>query len=214
MTKRVNIHTHQKSTNEEDIEIISLFHNASIPEGELFSIGVHPWHAEKNSPQALIDEIFPKARFAFAIGECGLDKSSSISWGKQVEVFRKQIELSEKTGKPIIIHAVRSYQDIIALHKIYSPSQAWIIHGFQGSAESMEQLIKHGIYVSFGANLLRENPKQLEALKATPGEYLFLETDEAAISLSKVYEYAALVRGVSLDTLTEQIHRNFTSIKR
>ncbi|MDA3910589.1 MAG: hypothetical protein PF448_04440 [Bacteroidales bacterium] len=43
----INIHTHQESTNEEHIEIISLFHNASIPEGKLFSIGAHPWHAEK-----------------------------------------------------------------------------------------------------------------------------------------------------------------------
>lgn len=213
MTKRINIHTHQQSTLEEDIEIISVFHHSSIPEDIKFSIGIHPWHAEKNSASALIDELFPKARFAFAIGECGLDRSSSINWEKQVEVFRKQIDLSERFNKPMIIHAVRSYPDIIALHKIYKPFQAWIIHGFQGDVKAMEQLIQHeGIYISFGANILRENPKHIEALKNTPIDRLFLETDESSISLKKIYNYVSNCLNIPEEKLIEKIHNNFLQL--
>jgi TatD DNase family protein len=209
----INIHTHQESTNEEHIEIISLFHNASIPEGQLFSIGAHPWHAEKNTPQALIDEIFPKVRFAFAIGECGLDRSSSANWDKQVELFRLQIALSEDTKKPLIIHAVKSYPDIIALHKIHQPKQAWIIHGYQGNRENMQQLTQHGIYLSYGADILRNQNKLDDCLINTPEDKLFFETDEASVNILSVYEYAARLRNVSIERLTEQIHENFAAIQ-
>jgi len=209
----INIHTHQESTNEEHIEILSLFHNASIPEGKLFSIGAHPWHAEKNTPQTLIDEIFPKIRFAFAVGECGLDRNSSVSWDKQVELFRLQIDLSEKKKKPLIIHAVKSFPDIIALHKIYMPKQAWIIHGYQGNAENMQQLTQHGIYLSYGAAILRNHRKLNECLINTPMDKLFFETDEASISILKVYEHAARLRNVSVEGLNNQIHENFVAIK-
>ncbi|MEA1874779.1 MAG: TatD family hydrolase [Bacteroidota bacterium] len=210
----INIHTHQESTNEEHIEIISLFHNASIPEGKLFSIGAHPWHAEKDTPQALIDEIFPKVRFAFAIGECGLDRSSSTNWDKQVELFRLQIILSEKAKKPLIIHAVKSYHDIIALHKIYQPKQAWIIHGYQGNTETMQQLTQHGIYLSYGAALLRNQSKLNECLIYTPEDKLFFETDEASIKILSVYEHAARLKNISVEALNKQIHENFAAIKR
>ncbi len=209
----INIHTHQESTNEEHIEIISLFHNASIPEGILFSIGAHPWHAEKNTPQALIDEIFPKVRFAFAIGECGLDRSSSTNWDKQVKLFRLQIELSEQIRKPLIIHAVKSYPDIIALKKMYQPKQAWIIHGYQGNSENMQQLTQHGLYLSYGADLLRNQSKLDDCLINTPKDKLFFETDEASANILNVYEYAARLRNISIESLTEQIHKNFAAIK-
>ncbi len=214
MIKKVNIHTHQYTINEENnIEVVSLFHNESLPEDGLFSIGIHPWHAEKNTLQPLLDEMFPKIRFAFAIGECGLDKSSTVDWKRQMKVFRKQIELSEDHKKPLIIHAVRCYSDIIAIHKAYKPKQKWIIHSFQGNKQEAEQLIKHGIYLSFGTNLLRENDKLIESLKATPLDYLFFETDEDSIEISKIYKYAASVLNISEEELTARIYSNFTSLQ-
>lgn len=208
----VNIHTHQESTHDEHIEVISLFHNASIPEGKRFSIGAHPWHAEKNTAQALVDEIYPKIRFAFAIGECGLDRSSSVNWDKQVELFRLQIELSEKHNKPLIIHAVRSYPDLIALRKIHKAKQAWIVHGYQGNIENMQQLVEHGIYISFGADILRSKPNLDACIQAIPKENLFFETDEAAINIQRVYEYAARLLNMDLEALTSQVHSNFKAL--
>ncbi|MDA3910590.1 MAG: TatD family hydrolase [Bacteroidales bacterium] len=167
----------------------------------------------KSIPQALIDEIFPKVRFAFAIGECGLDRSSSVNWDKQVELFRLQISLSEKTRKPLIIHAVRSYPDIIALHKMYQPKQAWIIHGYQGNLENMQHLTQHGIYLSYGADVLRNQNKFDDCLINTPEDKLFFETDEASLNILSIYEHAARLRNVSIESLIEQIHKNFAAIK-
>ena len=49
------------------------------------------------------------------IGECGLDKV----WGPTLDIqeasFRRHIELSEKHQKPLIIHCVKAYNEIIAI---------------------------------------------------------------------------------------------------
>jgi TatD DNase family protein len=213
MSEFVNIHTHQKSINEEAIEIISLFHNASIPDEGYFSIGAHPWHAEKNSSQSMLEEIIPKARFAFAIGECGLDRSSSIDWNKQMDVFRKQIELSEKIRKPLIIHAVRSYPDIIALNKYYKPKQAWIIHGFNGNTEQVKQLLNYNIYLSYGINILRLNNNEINCLSETPLDRLFLETDDSNINIVEMYDFASKQLNLKTDVLKNQLYSNFKKIK-
>ena len=214
MKKLINIHTHQTSTNDEHTEIVSLFHNAPIPFEGLFSIGVHPWHAEKSPTQSLIEELYPKARFAFAIGECGLDRSSIVDWELQMKLFTQQIELSEKLKKPLIIHAVRSYSDIMYFHNVYNPKQAWIVHGFQGNVNNLKQLAAHNIYISYGAYILRSNPKIDESLKATPDELIFIETDETAVKLYDLYKYAADLRNQDFDVLAEQIYNNCTRLTK
>ena len=45
-----------------------------------------------------------KAEKCFALGECGLDKITASDFELQKEVFKKQIQLSEKYKKPLIIH--------------------------------------------------------------------------------------------------------------
>jgi TatD DNase family protein len=210
----INIHTHHRSTNEEYLELISIFHNAPLPENRFFSIGIHPWHAEKNNINSMLEEMFPKARFAFAIGECGLDKSSSSSWEKQILLFREQINLSEQLQKPLIIHAVGSYPDIIAFHKINNPKQAWIIHGFQGDTQIMKHITDHGIFLSYGASLLRGINKNIDSFKETPIDKIFLETDESASSIKDIYLEASKIKGISVDVLENQITENFKSLTK
>jgi TatD DNase family protein len=209
----IDIHTHSASGSSERKELVSYFHRSYIPETDLFSIGVHPWHAEKGPTKNLIDELYPKAYKAFAIGECGLDRASTSNWDKQTEVFKAQINLSEKLQKPLIIHAVKAYPDIIALHKIHKPKQAWIIHGFRGNQQIMEQCTEHGIYLSFGAILMRGIKTMEETFKNTPDQFIFLETDESSADIDDIYTQAARIRGISKEILTGIIQDNFKSIQ-
>ncbi|MFO7789320.1 MAG: TatD family hydrolase [Bacteroidota bacterium] len=209
----IDIHTHSLSGYSDQKELISFFHKSHIPNTSFFSIGIHPWHAEKASTDALLDQLYPKAYKAFAIGECGLDKASSSNWDKQVEVFKTQIEISEKLRKPLIIHAVKTYPDIIALHKEYKPEQAWIIHGFTGNLQNMKACTNHGIYLSYGALLMRGIESFESVLKQTPNDLLFLETDESNIEIRRIYERAAHLKNISLDTLAIQIENNLKSIQ-
>ena len=156
---------------------------------------------------------FSDSQILKAIGECGLDRACDSDFELQREVFIKQIELSEQYHKPLIIHAVRSYPDIISIWKEMKPNQPWIIHGFNGNEHSAEQLLRHdGIYLSLG-DVLFKNEKRAELLlDIIPSDRLFLETDVADRSIVEVYEKASLLSGVATDILRKDIFDNFVKI--
>lgn len=211
--KIIDIHTHSLLGDNEYLELKSFFHKSYIPETEFFSVGIHPWHAEKADTGTLIDELRPKAHKAFAIGECGLDKNSSCSFEKQMEVFEAQIDISEKLKKPLIIHAVKTYPDVISLHKKHHPSQSWIIHGFRDNMQTMKACTDHRIYLSYGALLMRGFEPHETVFKNTPDNLLFLETDESNVSIRKIYERAAFIKGIAFDDMVTQINQNFKAIQ-
>ncbi len=156
---------------------------------------------------------FSDSQILKAIGECGLDRACDSDFELQREVFIKQIELSEQYHKPMIIHAVRSYPDIISIRKETKSNQPWIIHGFNGNEHSAEQLLRHdGIYLSLG-DVLFKNEKRAELLlDIIPSDRLFLETDVAERSIVEVYEKASLLSGVATDILRKDIFDNFVKI--
>ena len=156
---------------------------------------------------------FSDSQILKAIGECGLDRACDSDFELQREVFIKQIELSEQYHKPLIIHAVRSYPDIISIRKETKSNQPWIIHGFNGNEHSTEQLLRHdGIYLSLG-DVLFKNEKRAELLlDIIPSDRLFLETDVAERSIVEVYEKASLLSGVATDILRKDIFDNFVKI--
>ena len=156
---------------------------------------------------------FSDSQILIAIGECGLDRACDSDFELQREVFIKQIELSEQYHKPLIIHAVRSYPDIISIRKETKSNQPWIIHGFNGNEHSAEQLLRHdGIYLSLGDVLFKNEKRAERLLDIIPSDRLFLETDVAERSIVEVYEKASLLSGVATDILRKDIFDNFVKI--
>ena len=156
---------------------------------------------------------FSDSQILKAIGECGLDRACDSDFELQREVFIKQIELSEQYHKPLIIHAVRSYPDIISIMKETKSNQPWIIHGFNGNEHSAEQLLRHdGIYLSLGDVLFKNEKRAERLLDIIPSDRLFLETDVAERSIVEVYEKASLLSGVATDILRKDIFDNFVKI--
>ena len=156
---------------------------------------------------------FSDSQILKAIGECGLDRACDSDFELQREVFIKHIELSEQYHKPLIIHAVRSYPDIISIRKETKSNQPWIIHGFNGNEHSAEQLLRHdGIYLSLGDVLFKNEKRAERLLDIIPSDRLFLETDVAERSIVEVYEKASLLSGVATDILRKDIFDNFVKI--
>ena len=156
---------------------------------------------------------FSDSQILKAIGECGLDRACDSDFELQREVFINQIELSEQYHKPLIIHAVRSYPDIISIRKEMKPNQPWIIHGFNGNEHSAEQLLRHdGIYLSLGDVLFKNEKRAERLLDIIPSDRLFLETDVAERSIVEVYEKVSLLSGVATDILRKDIFDNFVKI--
>jgi TatD DNase family protein len=211
--KFFNLHTHQSSKQADVLELVNQYpqeFDASIPN---YSIGIHPWHIVEDRIGADLEIIETKLNDenCLAIGECGLDKRIEIPMALQQMVFEKQLVLAEKYRKPVVIHCVAAFQEVIAIKKKMAISVPMIIHGFSKNKEIAEQLIANGFYLSFGKYLLR-NPELELVFKSIPKERLFLETDTIEEGIAAVYELAAKYRNIGLVEMTAIINANFNTV--
>ena len=86
-----------------------------------------------------------------------------------------------------------------------------IFHGFTGSPQLAGQLIRKGYFLSFGTALFR-SPKTQEALRTTPDNHLFLETDEADTTIEEIYREAATLRNTPIEILKQSIYTNYKTL--
>jgi len=161
----------------------------STTEKGLFSVGFHPWFADEFSVESLskLEQWALDSRLV-AIGECGLDKNSKASMELQLEVFMRQIALSEKAKKPLIIHCVGHFNELFELKKNLKPRQLWIIHGFRGKPQLAQQALKSGCCLSFGEYF------NADSVRVTPVEKLFVETDESPLQIDEIYHQIAAIK--------------------
>ena len=212
----VDIHTHTAKNSVDLIQVVNLDLNQQGPEQGCFSSGIHPWVLDNTDFQieealVLLEERL-KSPNVLALGEAGLDKMHKASFKQQIELFERQIELSEALQKPMILHDVRSHNEIIALRKKHKAQQPWILHGFSGTEQDVWQLIGQGIYLSVGESLLHPERKIYKSFKFIDLDCLFLETDMAEIGVEKVYETAAKLLEMDLSDLQTRIFASFARI--
>ena len=138
----------------------------------IYSMGIHPWHAA-DTPQPDFDQLLQLCADPriVAIGECGLDRLCDAPLPLQADIFRRQIAISEQLQKPLIIHCVRAYDLLLAVHRATPPPPPWIIHGFRQKPALALQLLDRGIHLSLGP---RFNP---DTARLIPAPRLLLETD-------------------------------------
>lgn len=224
MNPYVNIHTHYNNHigNNEFVEIqnIDVDNIVNVDVSHFYSIGIHPWNLKSQNLKISETQKLGDLESQWlgdlnikAIGECGLDRACDVDFEIQKEVFIKQIELSEQIAKPLIIHAVRTYPDIISIRKEIKAKQPWIIHGFQGNMQSAEQMLRHdGIYLSLGDVMFKNERRASELLNIIPLDRLFLETDVAERDIVEVYDKAVSLSGIEMDKLRNDIFNNFVKI--
>jgi TatD DNase family protein len=210
----IDIHTHHLKS-EGYIQILNTFAQDLPFSGDdgFFSTGIHPWHLGKVNPEECLYliELASVQKNMLSVGECGLDRSVAVDFATQELYFRKQIEIAEKYSKPLIIHCVRAYPEIMKLKKEYKSSVPWIIHGFQGNQQTTLQLIRHDFYFSVGEPLLTSHLKS-EILNIVPTNRLFLETDDGETPIREVYLLASQILKVGEETLRDIILENFKHV--
>ena len=207
----IDIHTHQ-NLSDTNVSILNTYPN-STNFNTSFSIGIHPWYIQEKNIDTELSFIAQQLQHknCFALGECGLDKLSEIDYRLQLNVFKAQILLSEKHQKPLIIHCVKSFQEVLHLKKEIKPQQPWIIHGFNKNSQIAASLIKNGCFLSFGKSLLK-NEKLQDAFKEISLNSIFLETDDSEIVIETVYKKAAEIKNVTIEEIKKNIHQNFNKI--
>lgn len=209
----IDIHRHSADRGEADLVVRNLYHTevSEIQHTPYCSVGLHPWHIHGAVPQEIIDNLNTSAKdsHVLAIGEAGLDKAIKTKPEWQLDAFEKQLEIAKSINKPMIIHCVRAYNELQLLRKNSAHQQAWIFHWFNASAQTAFDLIHKGCYLSFGHMLFKENSKAYQAFLEIPVDRIFLETDDADISIKEVYARAADVKGMTCIQMQAQIKSNF-----
>ena len=216
ITKFIDIHTHTIRIKEDLLQIVNLDLSQPCPEHGYYSYGIHPWALNKadfqtESALKLLEERL-KLPNVLALGEAGLDKMHKETFEKQIDLFEQQIELSEAVQKPMILHDVKSHNEIIALRKKHKALQPWILHGFNGTEQDITQLTGQGLYLSVGESLLHSERKITKSLRNIPLDLLYFETDMAEIGIETVYETAAKLLEMDIDALQKQIFSNFARL--
>ena len=212
----VNIHTHTEQSGDNLIQIVNLDLNKPCPEQGYYSYGIHPWALDKADFQ--VEESFSlleqrlQLPNVIALGEAGLDKMHKDSFEQQIAVFERQIELSETMQKPIILHDVKSHNEILALRKKHKAQQPWILHGFNGTEQDVKQIIGQGLYLSVGESLLHSERKIYNSFRFIDLDYLFLETDMSEVGIETIYEAAAKLLEMDINVLKTQIFANFAAL--
>jgi len=179
--------------------------------GVAYTYGIHPWFLTEDNHNKHINNVEKSTGFPnmIAIGEAGFDKLRGPSPELQSKVFEEQALISETHMKPLIIHCVKAWDELLAAHKKLKPKMPWMIHGFRGSVEQAEQLLSKGFYLSFWFDFaLRKESTQL--FISLPKDRIFLETDGADVNIQDIYKKVSDDLNISIVELKSIIFTNFS----
>jgi TatD DNase family protein len=217
----LNFHTHPSIFEPKTLEITNYIEPECIKNTlSAHSIGLHPWYIgdAANLPLQIIsinNYLAKKPEQLVAIGETGLDKLCNISFDTQKKVFQQHITWSEQYQKPLIIHCVRAYQEVLAFRKIAKPTMPWVLHGFDKNVELAIQLYRHEFRFSLGAALLHPQKNWATFFQHIPLTHIFLETDDRTdISIYQIYKAAAKWASIDEKMLKQQVFENYLGISK
>lgn len=173
--------------------------------------GIHPWHLNSETIERLIGNVYSVAGSPslVAIGEAGFDKLRGPETEIQTRAFEAQVHISEEIGKPLFIHCVRAWDELLPAHKRLRPKMPWLIHGFRGNTVLAMQLLSKGMYLSFWFDFILR-PESSKLVRSLPKERIFLETDGADVDIRTIYDKVAIDLDMSVDDLKKVILGNYT----
>ncbi|WP_191014019.1 TatD family hydrolase [Treponema zioleckii] len=198
------------------------------------SFGIHPQIFAEGIPESelkseldFLENLLKKNQID-AIGEIGFDLFSQefkATLPLQEKYWQIQAELAKKYEKPIIVHIRKAVEKIFKDSKLLSSLPAVVFHSFPGTLREAESILNHGInaYFSFGKPILNGKKSAIDCVKNLSVERLLFETDAPYQTLKneaqtfpheilRVYECAANIREVSLESLCEKVRLNFEGL--
>lgn len=208
-----NLHTHTYTHQDDVVELVNQYPQEFTDTIPNYSIGIHPWFIVEDrieSDLAIIESKLNEPN-CLAVGECGLDKRIAVPMELQQTVFERQLLLAEQYQKPVVIHCVAAFQELIQTKNRLNISVPILIHGYSKNEQLAKELVSNGFYISFGKYFLRL-PKLEAVFKAMPNDHFFLETDTDEQTIQEVYALAAQYKGISVTQIQELVNTNFRKV--
>jgi TatD DNase family protein len=185
--------------------------------------GLHPMYLARHRPEHLreLRDWVGRER-PRAIGECGLDYYvDGLDRDAQQRYFDAQLELARDHGLPVIVHARRAVDAVIAAIRRVGRLRG-VVHSWSGSQQQAEQLWESGFLLGIGGPVTYERATRLRRQAATmPLECLLLETDapdqpdsgirggrNEPARLRQVCEAIAALRGIAPEALAAATSAN------
>lgn len=212
----IDIHVHGGKPSPGIFILESLMaHEDRLPEdapGVAFTYGIHPWFLNEENHHRHIEMVrnYFSLPGVIAIGEAGFDKLRGPSPELQRITFEEQVSVSEKAMKPVIIHCVKAWDELLAVQKKTKPKMPWLVHGFRGNRELAAQLISKGMYLSIWFEYAIR-PESAELLRYLPSDRFFLETDGADVDIRDIYKKVASDLAIEITELKSTIFKNFNA---
>jgi len=213
----IDIHTHGSGSADGIFSVENIMaHEGTDPtyiSANAFTAGIHPWHLNEANMESLLEFIrkISGNPSLIAFGEAGFDKLRGPSIELQRSTFAEHVKIAGENGKPLIIHCVKAWDELLAAHKNLKPATPWLVHGFRGKRELALQLVKRGMYLSFWFDFVLR-PESAELLRYLPEERIFLETDGAGVDIREIYKKVSGDLAVSVDELKSIILGNYKQL--
>lgn len=203
--------------------------------GCYFALGIHPWWIDKTATDPLALQFYAyqmsllldedKANEqprCIAIGEAGLDKNIDVPISRQLDLLDWHIDLANQFHLPLIVHSVKTHNELIAHCKKNPPLYGGVVHAFSGSYETAMQLISLGFYLGAGGTISYGRAQKTRSTFArVPLESVLLETDAPDMPLSgeqgqrnspenlpRIAQLFAELRNESPETITAVVWEN------
>ena len=181
-----------------------------------FSVGIHPKSITEGWRDVLaeIEILAQKPGFA-GVGECGLDKFAPSPRDLQENVFEAQLILAQRLNKPVIIHCVRLYTDVLRIIKKVKFQNPAVFHGYNGNPDITAQLLKlPNTYFSFSATTLATTKTAAyKSLPLIPASRILTESDcDSSADIAAVANTIAIIKQTDITELQQTIYDNFMRI--
>lgn len=214
MENWINIHTHRPGRG---VSIVDpCLGEVVLPEEGVvyYSAGVHPLLAGEDAEERLaeVERLAREGRIV-AVGEAGMDRNAAAPMERQVVWFEAQVRWAAEYGLPVIVHGVRVVPELVAVAKrCMGKGDRWIVHGFNNRREVLQELLRHGFYISVGRQLMNRESHAYRLLPEIPAERLFLETDNSEYAIEEVYGQTAERLEIGTETLQRMVEDNFKRV--
>ena len=145
------------------------------------TVGVHPHDAADATDEDFAEmERLAASPRVVALGEMGLDFFRNLSpRDVQERVFRRQLRLARRLGKPVCVHCRDAHAETIAILDDEGVRETGgVMHCFSGDVAVARRCLDLGLYLSIAGPLTYKNARALpDVARFAPGDRLVVETD-------------------------------------
>jgi len=193
-----------------------------------YCLGIHPWfvqdHGEEDL-QALENQLSVRPERCVGLGECGLDRLHG-TLDEQQPWFERQVDIAARLDLPLIIHSVKTHDEVHATLRRGNWSGRALIHGFSGSYQQAAKLVDLGCYIGVGGVITHDRARKTrDTVARLPLDRLVLETDAPDMApagvaagenspgyLPQILEALAVLRREDASAIASDLLRNVCSL--